>query len=154
MLNDTAEVQLKHEKFIKTICETGIVYGLENEEGFATSFSNEYENEAGEPIELICFWGEKDAATACAKNDWSSFNVTEISLVEFVENWCIGMHNDEILAGTAFDDNLFGAEIEPLVIVYQVIEELKHTGKTLALTQYENLEELEALVNDNLEGYL
>lgn len=152
MLKDTADIQRKHEKFIKTICETGVVYGLENEEGFATSFSNEYEDEEGEPIEMICFWSEKAYAAACAKDDWSGFNVAEMPLAEFIENWCVGMHNDELLAGTEFDSNLFGAETEPLVILHQIIEELKSTGNTVDLTEYESIEELETLVKENLEG--
>lgn len=151
MLKDTADVQLKQEKFIKTICETGIVYGLENEEGFATSFSNEYENEDGEPVEVICFWSEKAYANDCIKEDWSTFNIAEIPLADFIENWCIGMHNDELLAGTDFDSNMFGTEAEPLTIIIQIIEELKSTGKTITLESYENIEELESQVNDSLE---
>ncbi|WP_116787276.1 DUF2750 domain-containing protein [Flavobacterium psychrotrophum] len=151
MLKDTADVQLKQEKFIKTICETGIVYGLENEEGFATSYSNEYENEDGEPVEVICFWSEKAYANDCIKEDWSTFNIAEIPLADFIENWCIGMHNDELLAGTDFDSNMFGTETEPLAIIIQIIEELKSTGKTITLESYENIEELESQVNDSLE---
>ena len=151
MVKDTTDIQQKHEKFIKTICETGIVYGLENEEGFATSASNEYEDENGEPVEIICFWSEKAYANACMKEDWSTFNITEISLADFIENWCVGMHNDELLAGTDFDSNLFGTEAEPLSILLQIIEELKSTGKTIALESYENIEELESQVNASLK---
>ncbi|MFP9099716.1 DUF2750 domain-containing protein [Flavobacterium sp. RHBU_24] len=152
MLKDTADIQLKHKKFIKKICETGIVYGLENEEGFATSLSNQYEDEEGGPIEMICFWSEKAFAAACAKDGWGGFEVAEMPLAEFIENWCVGMHNDELLAGTEFDSNMFGAETEPLLLIQQIIEELKSTGKTISLTEYESIEELEALVRENLEG--
>lgn len=154
MLKDTADVQLKHEQFIKTICETGIVYGLENEEGFATSASNEFEDEDGEPVEMICFWSEKAYAEACTKEGWSDFNIAEISLADFIENWCVGMHNDELLAGTDFDSNLFGTEAEPLTIILQIIEELKSTGKTITLESYANIEELENQVKDSLEQEL
>lgn len=151
MIKNTAEVQLKHENFIKTICETGIVYSLENEEGFATSFSNEYEDEEGEPIEMICFWSEKAAAGACAKEGWGEYKIAEISLADFIENWCVGMHEDSVLAGTEFDTDMLGAESEPLVIVTEIIEVLKSNGKSIALENYESIDELESLVKDNLE---
>lgn len=124
---------------------------MENEEGFATSFSNEYEDEDGEPVEMICFWSEKAYVNACKIEDWSTFNITEITLADFIENWCIGMHNDELLAGTDFDSNLFGTEAEPLAIIIQIIEELKSTGKTITLESYKNIEELESQVNDSLK---
>ena len=55
MLKNHIDVRLKHEKFIKRVCETNIVYGLKSKEGFATSSSNDFEDEDGEPIGIICF---------------------------------------------------------------------------------------------------
>lgn len=149
-MEDTIDIQAKHEQFVKRICETKMVYGLENEEGFATSFSNEYEDENGEAIEMICFWSEPAYARACAKDGWEDYNLGEITLADFVENWCTGMHHDDVLVGTEFDANMFGLEVEPLVLVKEIITELKSRGETLTFENYESLDELESLVDDNL----
>lgn len=86
MLQDSIILKQRHEKFIKNICKSGIVFGLENTEGFAMSTSNKYEDENGELIDLICFWSEKSIANSCAKSDWKEYKPTTIKLSDFIEN--------------------------------------------------------------------
>ena len=148
MLKNHIDVRLKHEKFIKRVCETNIVYGLESEEGFATSSSNDFEDEDGEPIGIICFWSEKALANSCIKNGWEEYKLAEISLSEFIENWCIGMDNDELLVGTNFDQNMFGFEIDPFDLILELVEELKTNKKELEFLKFENLADLEKQIND------
>ena len=148
MLKNHIDVRLKHEKFIKRVCETNIVYGLESEEGFATSSSNDFENEDGEPIGIICFWSEKALANSCIKNGWEEYNLAEISLTEFIENWCIGMDKDELLVGTNFDQNMFGFEIDPFDLILELVEELKTNKKELEFLKFENLADLENQINE------
>lgn len=42
MIQDVLELQQRHEDFIKNICQTEIVFGLENNVGFATLDSTNY----------------------------------------------------------------------------------------------------------------
>lgn len=147
MLKNHIDVRLKHEKFIRRVCETNIVYGLESEEGFASSSSNDFEDEDGEPIGIICFWSEKAYANSCIKNGWKEYKLTEISLSEFIENWCIGMDNDVLLVGTNFDQNMFGFEIEPFDLIIELVEELKINKKELDFLKFENLADLENQIN-------
>jgi hypothetical protein len=147
MYQDELTVKLRYEKFVKRICETAIVYGLESEEGFATSGSNEYDDENGEPVEIICFWPEKALAKACIKDDWTEYQVTEIPLSEFIENWCIGMNNDGLLIGTDFDQNMFGFETEPLDLALELVKKLKTNGSSIAFQKFESLEELEQQIS-------
>lgn len=122
--------------------ETSIVYGLENKEGFATSSSNDVEDE--EPIPLICFWSEAALARSCKGGDWSDYNVVEVSLSDFLENWCIGMSNDGLLLGTNFGRNMFGYESDPLEMAIELSKELKRQGKDkdIVLEKYSHLDEL------------
>ncbi len=151
MLKNHIDVKLKHEKFVKKVCETSLVYGLENEDGFATSSSNDLEDESGEPIGIICFWSEKALAKSCVKNDWEEYEPTEINLAEFIENWCIGIDNDELLIGTNFDQNMFGYEIEGYELILELIEELKKNNKELDFEKFENLEDLETQIREAME---
>ncbi len=43
-------------QFIKEICQDQKVYLLTSEEGFAISYSEEFEYEDGSNLEVICFW--------------------------------------------------------------------------------------------------
>lgn len=148
MEENTADVQAKHNTFVKKIVATKTVYSLENEEGFATSYSNEYEHEDGEPVEIICFWSEKAYAETCAKDVWEGYNLAELPLEDFIENWCSGMYEDNLLVGTEFDSNMFGQETEPLELILQILNEAEKTGVTLNLEKYESTEELKEIVKD------
>jgi Protein of unknown function (DUF2750) len=151
MFKNYIDVKLKHKKFIKKVCETSIVYCMENEDGFATSSSNDIEDEEGEPITIICFWSERSLANSCVKNGWEEYKVTEINLGEFIENWCIGIDNDELLIGTNFDQNMFGFEIEGYELILELIEELKKNKTELEFFKFENLEDLETQIREAMK---
>lgn len=141
----------KHQAFIKTVCKNEAVWGLENSEGFATSSSEEYEDENGELIGLICFWSEEKLAAACIQDDWSDYKPTKIPLNEFFENWCLGMSNDGLMAGTDFDNEMFGHEVDTLELILELGKELKAQGKTIKLEGFETLdlllEEVQMVIN-------
>lgn len=151
MLKNHIDVRLKHEKFVKKVCETSIVYGLEDEDGFATSSSNDLEDENGVPIGIICFWSDKALAKSCVKNGWEEYEPTEINLAEFIENWCIGIDNDELLVGTNFDQNMFGFEIEGYELILELIDELKKNKKELEFQKFENIEDLENQIREAIK---
>jgi hypothetical protein len=146
MQQDDNTLKLKLDTFVKALCKSKIVYGLESEEGFAISGSMDYDDENGEPVEVICFWSEEALAASCKKEDWADYQVVEIPLAEFMENWCIEMNNDGLLAGIDFDEDLSGLEIEPLELVMALIKELKSSNKTIAFETYASLAELEKQV--------
>ncbi len=151
MFKDSITLKNRHQKFIKTISENGIVYGLKSKNGFATSSSTQFENDDGNPIGMICFWAEKVEAKSCAKDEWKKYKVTEVSLSEFIENWCIGMANDGLLIGTQFDQNLFGFEAEPLELIMDLTAELKSLGKDLNFRKFNGIEDLEKQVKEVTE---
>ncbi|WP_099711793.1 DUF2750 domain-containing protein [Flavobacterium sp. 9] len=151
MFKNHLDIKINHEKFIKKVCETNIVYGLKNEVGFATSNSNELEEEDGEPIEIICFWSEEIRARICAKNGWENYKTVEIELNDFIENWCIGIDNDGLLIGINFDQNMFGYEIEGYDLILELITELKKSQKELEFQKFKGIEDLEVQIKNILE---
>jgi hypothetical protein len=90
-------------------------------------------------------------ARACATNGWEGYAVKEIPLNKFMENWCVGMHYDGVLTGVEFDSGMFGMETEPLELLADIITELKATEKEVELENYEDLNELEEIVNQFLD---
>ncbi|MDR2236922.1 MAG: DUF2750 domain-containing protein [Chryseobacterium sp.] len=151
MLQDHITVENRHKDFIRKVCETEIVYALKDETGFAISYSNELEYEDGEPVQIICFWSDEARAKSCIGQEWEHYEVSELALNDFMENWCLGMNQDGLVVGTDFDSNLFGYEAEPLEVILQIIEELKRTGKTLSLRKFESIDDLEAQIREILE---
>jgi hypothetical protein len=151
MFKNHIDVKLKHKKFIKKVCETKIVYSLENEDGIATSSSNDLEDENGEPIGILCFWGEKAYAKSCIKDGWKTYEVLEINLVDFMENWCVGIDNDGLLIGTNFDQNMFGFEIEGYDLILELIDELKTNNTKLDFQKFQSLEDFETQVKEAIQ---
>lgn len=151
MIQDSIIIEQRHKRFIKTVCESGIVYGLKNNEGFATSSSVNYENDEGEAIGIICFWAEKYLAKSCIEKDWLNYKISEILLSDFIENWCVGMENDGLLIGTEFDRNMFGFESEPMELILELITELKSIGKDLKLKKFEGIKDLEKQIKEIVE---
>lgn len=151
MLQDHITVQNRHKDFIKKISETEIVYALQDNKGYATSYSSEAEYEDGEPVQIICFWSDAARAKSCIENEWNHYEPSPISLNEFVENWCLGMNSDGLLVGTDFDSNMFGYEAEPLELILDIIEELGNSGKSLNLRKFESPEDMEKQIRDILE---
>lgn len=143
MNQDDHVLKSKLETFVKTVCKSKIVYGLESEEGFAVSNSVDYDDENGEPVEVICFWSDEALADSCRKEDWANYQAVEIPLAEFMENWCIEMNNDGLLAGVDFDEALSGLEIEPLELIMELIKELKSGNKSITFETYTSLADLE-----------
>jgi len=156
MEQDVIAAKERHEQFIKKVCETGKVWGLENDEGFAMSSSSEYESEDGEALELMCFWSDLSLAKACKKDEWTDYRTSEVELGDFIENWCTGMADDGLLIGTDFDQNLVGFEIDPLDLVLEICEELKNQKKTVKLENYKSIdeliEEIESIDDEENEG--
>jgi hypothetical protein len=143
MLQDSIIIEKRHKRFIKTVCESEVVYTLKDTKGFATSNSMNHENDEEEPIGIICFWAEKALAKSCIKDHWSKYKVVEITLTEFIEAWCIGMENDGLMIGTEFDRNMFGFEAKPLELINDLATELESNGKDLNFKKFSGIKEIE-----------
>jgi hypothetical protein len=143
---------MKQEEFITKISETELVWALEKEDGFATASSINYEDDEGDPAEVLCFWSDKSLAVACAKDDWEGYVPVEIMLADFIENWCIGMDNDLIMAGIDFDTELIGDELDPLELILVIGDALKKQDKKISLEKYRSMDDLVSEVNKILEA--
>lgn len=152
MFQDHIQVEQRHARFVKVVCETLIVYALENEIGLATSQSNEWMDDEEKPVPVICFWSDRARAQSCVSSDWSSYRVTEISLSDFLENWCVGMYKDGYLVGTNFDHNMFGFEADPLELILEILEELVRIHKNISLRKYKSISDLELQVRNALNA--
>ncbi|WP_344826267.1 DUF2750 domain-containing protein [Chryseobacterium ginsenosidimutans] len=150
MIQDQITLENRHKNFVKKVSENEIVYALKNDRGYATSSSNEIEDEDGNPVEIICFWSDKAIAKSCIKNEWSEYEIDELNLSEFLENWCIGMSSDGLIVGTNFDQNLFGYEVEPLELILEIITALNLQNKQIKLKKFDGIKDLETQINEIL----
>jgi hypothetical protein len=146
MTQQATTTEHKYKTFVERIVATETVWGLAKDETWATSTSAEFEE-----TEVILFWSDEAGAAACAEDEWATYQPEKITLVEFLENWCVGMYGDELLLGADWDIELSGKEADPLVVALDVVTELKVKGKTLEFTQYDSQSEFEEQVIEALD---
>jgi hypothetical protein len=147
MSQDNKASEKRHKEFIEQIVKLEQVWGLKSKEGWATSTSIEYDDTG-----VLPFWSNSKYALACATEDWSHYQPDEFSLSEFLEHWCIGMDNDNALAGTNWDSNLFGDEVEPLELALEILAELKAKNKKVNFQNYAGVEAFENKIKELMEG--
>ncbi|PRY15449.1 uncharacterized protein DUF2750 [Pontibacter ummariensis] len=147
MAQHAASTETSYQNFIKQIIEADAVWGLTKGDTWATSSSAEFED-----TEVILFWSTEEGAAACAEDEWAQYNAESIELVEFLENWCVGMYEDHLLLGADWGTDLSGNEVEPLNVALDVVTQLKAKGKRLEFTQYDSQDEFEEQLIEALEG--
>jgi hypothetical protein len=101
----------RHERFVRRVLCTRVVWGLKSDVGWCVSPSNEDEQQ-----QVMPFWSDKAYALQCAKDEWATYRPTEITLDAFLSRWLPGMAKDHLLVGTNWNVNLCGREMEPLAL--------------------------------------
>ncbi|MGC9402068.1 DUF2750 domain-containing protein [Vibrio genomosp. F10] len=104
----TADIQANLELFVTETCQNKLVWGLRNEEGWLACDSSEFEQS-----EVMPFWSSKEDAEHHNVEEWSDFEILEIPLDIFVEDWLLTLAEDGVLIGTNWNESLEGKEIEP-----------------------------------------
>lgn len=143
MARNEGNIRSPYGSFAKQACEHKTIYTLESEDGFATSDSEEFDDEDGEPVQVVFFWSEKERAQACVKNSWADYRVTELPLADFMETWCLDLNNEGMLAGLDFDWNGAALEAEPLELVLELGQELRRKKSSLSFSKFKDLVDLE-----------
>lgn len=147
MLKDSLTIDKQYEHFIKKVVQTQVIFALEDNQGVAICGSNEFELN-GEAVPVLLFWSEQSRANACRVEEWASYKIKEIPLNEFMENWCLGMYDDEVVTGIEFDANLFGREESPLQLLEDLIHEIKKTKSTISFKQFKSIPDMENYLNE------
>ncbi|MCW8877384.1 MAG: DUF2750 domain-containing protein [Kangiellaceae bacterium] len=106
-----------YEQFLDEVIGTEVVWGLSDGENWAICDSEDFDER-----EVIPFWSnEKHAARLCV-GEWSVYKPTAIRFDDFVDAWLHGMNEDQVLAGVNWDEDLNGAEIEPILLIDDLLE--------------------------------
>ncbi len=140
-------------QFIKEICQDQKVYLLTSEEGFAISYSEEFEYEDGSNLEVICFWSNTDLAEKAKQNQWANHKIDLIDLNTFLEEWLFGMIEEVSLVGINFDETSKGEEQSPLDTILAIVHELKQSKSTFKLNHFKSLDEIQKVTLELKESF-
>jgi len=154
MFKNSADLEKRHQRFISEVVSSNEVWTLKSEQGYVSSSSNHYDDEEEEPLLLQIFWSTSKEAGVCSRNVWKqeNFELESISLSEFIEFWCVGMHNDFVIVGTNFDHQLFGSEREPLILAEELLNHLKSEGSSIEFENYESIDQFLNSIKEHTES--
>lgn len=107
-----------YERFIDQANELEIVWNLQSEDGFALCESSEFDD-----TQVMPFWSlEKEASAACVE-DWKGYKPNPIRLDDFIDAWLHGLDEDGLYVGINWSAELEGAEVEPVIIIDDLLDE-------------------------------
>jgi hypothetical protein len=109
-----SDSQKNYIQFFEDSISMGFIWGLQSEEGWAQCESNKFKDAIVMP-----FWSQAEYAKNHCSGEWSNYEAIAIDLEEFLDDWLTGMHEDVILVGVNWDENLEGEDYEPLDILYE-----------------------------------
>jgi len=115
VLEPAAASSERHERFVRRVRESGEVWGLKSDAGWATAPSNEHDESSVMP-----FWSDRAYAAQCAREGWGDYVPTPIPLDLFVQYWLPGMNGDGVLVGTNWNVHLVGREVKSLDLLTEL----------------------------------
>ena len=115
MLEPIAASNERHERFVHQVLESGEVWGLKSQAGWAVAPSNDDEDSR-----VLPFWSDRAYAAQCAREQWQDYSATRIPLGGFCDSWLPGMHKDGRLVGTNWNAHLIGKECKAMELLREL----------------------------------
>ena len=119
MPHDVATLRANHDRFVARVAETEVVWGLQSSDGFASCPSH-----ADEVRDVILVWSDRADAARVEHSAFPEYEPVELSLFDFLYRWLAGMERDRVLAGTNWNGDLAGLEINPADLRQQLLSAL------------------------------
>lgn len=129
------------ENFIKEVLSNNAVFALSNGENYASIESQFEDDEEGLPIEVMCIWSSETATKELQKEEWAEYQIEQISLQDFLEDWCIGIFNDGLAFCLDVNEDDEPYEVQPLDLAYQIAKLISNNENKFPLKGYENIQE-------------
>lgn len=127
---------IKYTQFIEKVAATKLVWGLKSKTGWANTESAE-----NAEVGVIPFWGDRSLAKISARDEWKTYTPTDVPLAIFLEDWCLGMSENETLVGINFDAKMQGVEAEPELVAFDILTRLKAINSAIKFTNYTSIDD-------------
>ena len=146
MSNDVSAAEEYKQQFIFDSVKSEKVWGLHCEQGWSNTDSCELEDTIVYP-----FWSSEEKSKKCAVDEWRVYAPKYLPLSDFLENWCVGMYKEYILAGINWDPKLEGPEVDSIDLALKILQECKRQSKELKFKLYKNSDDFEHVLLELIE---
>lgn len=107
------------ERFVEQVTSQQQLFGLYEE---TLGWANCHAHDNKDATAVYLFWSEAESAEKLRNEEWANYQVQAISLPLFLESWLDGMQKQNVFAGVNWDENLYGLEIEAMVLKNSLFE--------------------------------
>ncbi|WP_372882502.1 DUF2750 domain-containing protein [Psychromonas sp.] len=115
------------EMFVEQVSLQDELFGLYDEN---LGWANCHAHDNKDATAVYLFWSEVSLAEKLQNEEWADYKVQAITLPVFLESWLDGMQKQQVFAGVNWDENLYGLEIEAMVLKNALIEKQQELSKT------------------------
>ena len=115
------------EMFVEQVSLQDELFGLYDEN---LGWANCHAHDNKDATAVYLFWSEPASAEKLQNEEWADYKVQTILLPVFLESWLDGMQKQQVFAGVNWDENLYGLEIEAMVLKNTLIEKQQVLSKT------------------------
>jgi len=112
------DFRINYERFIDEANELDIVWNLKSPDGFAICESNEFDD-----TQVMPFWSQENEAKKACVEGWEDYQPNPVRFDDFVDAWLHGMEEDGLYVGINWNAELDGVEIEPVVLIEDLLGE-------------------------------
>ena len=107
-----------YERFLVEANELEIVWNLQSDDGFAICESSQ-----SEEVLIMPFWSLESKAKLACSDDWIDYKPNPIRIDDFIDAWLHGLEDDKALVGINWNSELEGVEIEPVILIDDLLDE-------------------------------
>lgn len=111
-------VKERHERFLRTVLESKVVWALDKDGKTLAASDCVKEEHAG--IKVVPFWSVKTYAEECAKDHWAAYAPKSFPLDEFLNGILPHLEDTGFLAGTDWNSHLIGTELDPAALAGEI----------------------------------
>ena len=114
------------EDFVEQVTKQEQLFGLFDEN---QGWANCHAHDSKDAQAVYLFWSKPALAAKLQNEEWADYKVEAISLPVFLESWLDGMQKQQVFAGVDWDENLYGLEIEAMVLKNALLEKTQELSK-------------------------
>jgi hypothetical protein len=134
---DAATCQENHNRFVRRVVETEIVWTLSNQTGVAQVESNEDDDD--NPSDVLLFWSDEAYARRTKQLTHPEYDPSTIPLFDFLYRWLPGMSRDKVEAATNWTGDLVGFEHDPYELRLEIEASLNPEQANRSRLKYSEL---------------
>ena len=114
------------EAFVEQVTDELQLFGLYDEN---LGWANCHAHDNKDATAVYLFWSTPALAEKLKTEEWANYKVAPISLPVFLESWLDGMQKQQVFAGVNWDENLYGLEVEAMVLKNALLEKMQEIEK-------------------------